>query len=58
MDNDRVFVKLELPGETVVLDVPRVAPQGHVIKPAEPSGHVVNMVWNPGEKKQVDGDSK
>lgn len=49
MSDDRRFVTLELPGETVVLDVPAVAPVKR-FKPVEAApGYPVNMTYATAE---------
>lgn len=48
MSQDRRYVRLELPGQTVVMDVPAVPPLKR-IRPLEPTGYPVNMVYATAE---------
>ncbi len=50
--NDRRYVTLDLPGETVVLDVPAVPPTKRW-RMTEPSGHVVNMIYATAEDMKM-----
>ena len=52
MSEDRRYVRLELPEETIVMDVPAVAPVKR-IRQFEPSGYPVNMIYATAEDTKM-----
>lgn len=55
MSNDRRYVTLELPGETVVLDVPAVAPVKRFKQFEAAPGYPVNMTYATAEDMKLLG---
>lgn len=52
MSEDRRYVRLELPGETIVMDVPAVPPLKR-IRQLEASGYPVNMIYATAEDMKM-----
>lgn len=52
MSDDRRYVRLELPGETIVMDVPMVPPVKR-LQQVEPSGYPVNMIYATAEDMKM-----
>lgn len=52
MSEDRRYIRLELPGETIVMDVPAV-PSVKRLQQVETSGYPVNMIYAAGEDMEV-----
>jgi hypothetical protein len=48
MGEDRRYVRIELPGETIVMDVPAVLPLKRIWQ-LEPTGYPVNMIYATAE---------
>jgi len=52
MSEDRRYVRIELPGETIVMDVPAVPPLKRVWH-LEPTGYPVNMIYATAEDMKM-----
>jgi len=52
MSEDRRYVRIELPGETIVMDVPAV-PALKRIWQLEPTGYPVNMIYATAEDMKM-----